>query len=475
MTHLDTTFDERDTAHPTGGQTPRSAHIFVLLECDRPLAGGARYAASGVETISLGRAPERAAHRPGARQLDIGIPDGWMSRDHARIERVMNRWILEDRGSRNGTSVNGSRVDRAELRDGDVLELGHTLVLFREALPTPIGTPAEAETPAAPDTGAGLTTLIPELEAEFRALERIARGGVEVLIRGESGTGKELVARAIHELSSRSGAFVAINCGAIPASLVESELFGHEKGAFSGADRPKKGLVRSADGGTLFLDEIGDLAAESQAALLRALQEREVTPVGGAVPISVDFRLLSATHHDLERNAERGAFREDLLGRLAAHTVHLPALRERREDFGVLVAALMARLASEREPPAIATDAARLLLAHPFPRNIRQLEKTLAVALSLADGDRLEAHHLPAEIRTPAPREASPAQANTSAPSPAKRLGEADRARAARIEALLRDHDGNISAVARAMGKGRTQIQRWIQRYDIDVQGYRRE
>src|SRR5262249_7449796 len=195
----------------------------------------------------------------------------------------------------------------------------------------------------------GLATLSPALAEIYGHLDSAARGKVPIELTGETGTGKELAARAIHAVSGRAGAFAAINCGALTGSLLEGELFGHKKGAYTGADADRAGLVRSADRGTLFLDEVAELPASSQAALLRVLQEGEVVPLGGDRPVKVDLRLVTATHKQLDAEVESGRFRADLRARLLGVTLALPALRDRSEDLVVLIAALLERLAPGRE------------------------------------------------------------------------------------------------------------------------------
>ncbi|HEY1403310.1 MAG TPA: sigma-54 dependent transcriptional regulator, partial [Pyrinomonadaceae bacterium] len=224
-----------------------------------------------------------------------------------------------------------------------------------------------------------------------------------VLVRGESGTGKELVAREIHERSTsrRRGAFIAVNCAALPSELIESELFGHEKGAFTGATARRQGKFEQADGGTLFLDEIGDMSANVQAKLLRALEERRIERLGGgAESIPVDVRIVSATHRALEQEIERGNFRADLFYRLRVVTVEIAPLRERREDIPALAESFI-RLAAERyKMPlrAIAPAAMRRLVEYDWPGNVRELRNAVERAMVLAEGDELTACDLPQEI-----------------------------------------------------------------------------
>ena len=232
----------------------------------------------------------------------------------------------------------------------------------------------------------------PALLEVFKTVGRVAPRPVAVLITGESGTGKELVARAIHAASPRAGAaFIAVNTAAIPRELLESELFGHERGAFTGAIAPRLGRFREASGGTLFLDEIGDMPGELQAKLLRVLQSDEVTPVGGRLPERVDVRIIAATHRDLDAAVARGEFREDLLYRLRVVPIHIPPLRARGEDVRVLAAHFVERYAPELVgTPRFLSEAAQVRLAqHAWPGNVRELENSIKRALVLATGEVL--------------------------------------------------------------------------------------
>ena len=232
--------------------------------------------------------------------------------------------------------------------------------------------------------------------------ERAAEYKTTVLVTGESGSGKEVVARAIHELSSRADApFIAVNCGAIPETLIESELFGHARGAFTGADREKRGLFREADGGTLLLDEIGELPAAVQVKLLRVLQEEEVRPVGEPKAVAVDVRILAATARDLETEVAEGRFRDDLFYRLDVMRIHLPPLRERPEDLCVLADQILSRLCQRigKTVPPLSSEVLEGLRAYSWPGNVRELENTLERALILAPPEGIEAKHLPFEHR----------------------------------------------------------------------------
>ena len=253
--------------------------------------------------------------------------------------------------------------------------------------------------------GAQRGALIGNSESMMRVrsmIEKVAETDATVLVRGESGTGKELVARELHERSShrRRGSFVAVNCAALPSELIESELFGHEKGAFTGAAGRRRGKFEQADGGTLFLDEIGDMSANVQAKLLRALEERRIERLGGSDSIPVDVRIVSATHRPLEQDIEKGSFRADLFYRLQVVTVEIPALRERREDIPVL-AETFARQAAERyglPPRTLAPPALRRLVEYHWPGNVRELRNAVERSMILAEGDEVLAKDLPDEV-----------------------------------------------------------------------------
>jgi transcriptional regulator of acetoin/glycerol metabolism len=456
-TQVDATTVDDSQAHAAGPPVAQ-AHLFRVIDCSRPLGRPARHSLRGVDEVRLGRGPSGAERlgEGGARVLRITEPDARISTAHARLRHHLGRWLIEDLGSRNGTWLGGEAVRDAALADGDLIELGRTFYLFRAGVPTAADEPPDVF--ADPEGTPGLETLHPPLARALRALAAIAPSMVSVVIQGETGTGKELVARAVHGLSGRRGPFVAVNCGAIPEPLIESELFGVRRGAYSDAKEDRPGLIRSADRGTLFLDEIGDLKVPLQTAFLRVLQEREVMPIGQAKALPVDVRVVSASHRDLERLTAAGGFRDDLWARLSGFTIRLPALRERPEDLGLLVAALVRRLAEEPERISFHPDAMRRLLRHAWPRNVRELEKRLGAALVLAGGRAVQVEHLgdwPAENDAPAAG------------------GDPSDPRREELERLLREHAGNLSAVARALDKDRVQIRRWVRRYRLDPARFR--
>ena len=307
------------------------------------------------------------------------------------------------------------------------------------------------------DWRAGIITASPAMETVLAEARLAAESEAAILIQGESGTGKELLARALHRASRRHAApFVAINCGAIPAELLESELFGHVKGAFTGATRDHTGLFRSADGGSVFLDEIGDMPLPLQIKLLRVLQEGEVRPVGATDAQPVDVRILSATHRDLDAAIAAGSFREDLYYRLNVVNLKLPPLRERREDIPLLARHFLAELAGKARRPVsgFAPDALTLLTAADWPGNIRQLRNALEQCCALATTSTIP--------------ESLVARALREKPAETRPLAEA-RAAFERdyLVDLLKLTRGQVSEVARLAGRNRTEVYRLLQRHGL--------
>ena len=302
----------------------------------------------------------------------------------------------------------------------------------------------------------------------YRLMERIARAPVDVLIRGETGTGKELIARELHRLSGRSGPFVAVNTAAIAESLAESALFGHVKGAFTGADANRPGAFEQAHGGTLFLDEIGDMPLAAQAKILRALQERAVQPVGSAKTIAVDVRVVSATHQDLSAAIAEGHFRQDLFYRIKGVELFVPPLRTRQEDVVLLAKSFLERLVG-RLPlvPQLSGEALARLLTYGWPGNVRELEHVITAAATLASGPEIHA----LDLRLPT--DASPADEPGFAPfldlpltEAKERLVEVFERRM--IHSALDRHAGNVSAAARQLGIHRQSLQQKMSQLGIE-------
>jgi DNA-binding NtrC family response regulator len=331
------------------------------------------------------------------------------------------------------------------------------------------------EQPAKPATMAlvGTSAALQELRG---AIDQIARQDVSVLLRGESGTGKEVAARTIHERSLRAGKpFIAVNCSAIPEGLIDSELFGHERGAFTGALTDRNGVFAEADGGTLFLDEIGDMPLAVQGRLLRALQEREIRPVGASAVRKVDVRVIAATHVNLQDAIERGTFRQDLFYRLNVLALTLPPLRERRDDIPLLVAHFL-RKHGGSAPPQLAPAALEALVAAPWPGNVRELENALLHAIAYAAEGEIGLDALPPEIVKA--KGSSPIKKLT-AEEVVRPLAEAKREMTDRFEReylikVLKLGNGSISEAARIAGVDRTNLRRLLKRHGIDADVFRR-
>jgi transcriptional regulator with GAF, ATPase, and Fis domain len=441
------------------------SHLVAALECDRPLGGSLRIELDGLASAVVGRALDQRWERTiesSDGTLTLRLPARAMSSVHARIAREGADWVATDLRSTNGMLVNGRACQRRRLEPGDVLELGHTLFVFTGELWTPEGTPPVEERGVTP-SNEGISTLLPGLRRALDETERWARAALPVLVRGETGTGKELVAQSIHVQSGRDGPLVPVNCAALPSSLLESQLFGHTRGAFSGAIRDEAGLVRSAEGGTLFLDEIGDLPLAAQGALLRVLQEGEVVAVGAARPVRVDVRFVAATHRDLAAMVAAGTFRGDLLARIDGATVHLPPLRERRADLGILVGTLLQRIAGRSGTTCqLEPQAALAMSAYAWPANVRELEQCLRRAVAAAD-DRIGVQHLPPAVVAALDRfHTLPPASSEKTPG----LREA-------LVLHLRAQNGNVAAVSRAFDKAPAQIHRWMKRLGLNPNDYR--
>src|SRR5262249_44196576 len=324
------------------------------------------------------------------------------------------------------------------------------------------------------------STLRPEWELELAKAARLSRTAHEVLIEGESGAGKEVLARFLHERSRRAGSLVSVNCAALPESLFEDELFGHVRGAFSGAQGERQGLIRAADAGTLFLDGVGEMPLGLQVKLLRGLEGHQVRPLGSEREIPVDVRVIAATNQSLEGLVAQGRFRQDLLARLGLLSLRVPPLRERREDLGLLVRAVLRAGATALEQVAFDLEALRLVLRYSWPLNVRELRRALLAAVDLAITEEGKAvlicpHHLPQAVRELREGVVSGQQAPSGRAREAKvELSDAERAlRDTGVDNLC-VAKGNVSEVGRTMGTGRTQIQRWIARFGIDVDALRR-
>ncbi len=435
--------------------------LIAVLNGARLTAPPAAVGLARLDQLVVGRGDLRAFDRDtvgGIRRGRLTVDDAWMSGHHFRVERDgTGSWYAGDAGSKNGVAVNGVPCTQHCLEDGDLISAGRSLFLFRERGPTRDW----LELPvAAVDHPDHLDSLSAPLRRDIGSLSELAPSKLPVLLYGDSGAGKEVAARFVHAESGRRGRFVAVNCGALPTTLVASELFGAVRGAYSGAATDREGLVRAADGGTLFLDEIAELPLDAQATLLRVLQEQEVTPLGATRSTGVDIRIIAATHRDLRAAVKAGAFRRDLYARLRGREVTLPRVRDRREDIGLLVGRLLRReLGAAADRVHMRAAAARQLLAHDWSFNVRELCQALTYALARCGDGAIRAEHLPPSLLE------DPCDDGTES----EPVGDM---RAALIEQLRR-HGGNVSAVARGLGTSRSQVHRLLARYDLALDVYR--
>jgi len=387
---------------------------------------------------------------------EVEVRDRTVSRFHCEvfIDGDGRAWA-KDLGSRNGTRVNGVRVREAELQEGMVLRVGQLELAF-----TPLAERNELPVAALTSFGTLVGSSLP-LRSAFAILQKAAASDVTVLLTGESGTGKSEAAELIHEQSGRAGKpFRVVDCAAVPANLLESELFGHERGAFSGATQRRVGVFEEAEGGTVFLDEVGELPAELQPKLLRIIEAREVRRVGSNRHLPVNVRLVAATNRDLRAEVNTGRFRPDLFYRLAVLTVRLPALRERPDDVPLIARRLLERLTLDEATRRALTDPAFLarLRLSPWPGNVRELRNHLERCAALQ------------EALQPSPEEPSPQSLDAldvSIP-----FSEARRRLLATFEKnyvreLLERHGGNVSQAAATAGVDRAHLHRIMRRHQM--------
>ena len=406
----------------------------------------------GAKSLIVGRSPPAGG---------LCVPHRSVSQLHARLSRRDDRWVLKDMHSRNGTLVNGRVVRECVLEDLDQIRFGDAIFKFvsaraSEYLPYPIDAREHAD--SAIVGGYQIRAALSEVTA-------LATTGLSVVVHGETGTGKELAARALHRASGRRGEFVALNCAAVPLHLFEAELFGFKRGAFTGADRDKVGLMRAAHAGTLFLDEIGDMPLEAQGKLLRAIETREVLALGSLRAEPVDLRIVSATHRDLRALVDEGRFRADLLARLRGAAVLLPALRQRKEDLYALVQHFLLKLGAEER--GVSLSFMLNACEYDWPYNVRELEAAVGRAVAIAKGKQLTAEDLPETVREcmrdygTAPSPVSTPQKKREAPTPDE------------LREMLRRCGGNVAAVARELGRDRAQVHRWMRYANIDPEAFR--
>jgi transcriptional regulator with PAS, ATPase and Fis domain len=431
----------------------------------------------GVVVVFTAGAPSARAISLATGPVELGrgevgsgkIEDGRVSRRHVRVAFEAGRCVATDLGSQNGSFVDGQPIAAGVTATVDrVIRIGDSLVV-------PCGDvrPFRRATVCSVDGLVRGPTMLAVLEEAAGA----ARSGTTLHVRGESGSGKEGVVQAFHRaLGDPSRPLVAVNCAAIPPAIAERLLFGARRGAYSGAEADAPGYLQAADGGTLFLDEIAELDLQVQAKLLRALESREVLPLGASRPRKLELAFCSATHRDLRTLVATGAVREDLYFRVGRPEVTLPPLRARPEEIPALIARELARLPAA---PIAHVSLVEQCLLRPWPGNVRELLAEIRVAAQAAasDGNRVTAHHLAASAGTVFGDAAAsrPAATGTPAPPPdppaatPKRTPPSDVELARRIEDALRAHGGKVAAAARALGMHRTQLRRLIKRHAIAV------
>jgi len=354
-----------------------------------------------VGTVTIGR----------AESADVRIDDLQASRSHARLT-IGDTLFVEDLGSINGTRVRDrpiARGERVPVQSGETIAIGSSVLIVHVRSQQSTERAAQGAMDGPTYTEANLAAVTLEHDNSMKAIyavaERAAAGTINVLILGETGVGKEVMAKTIHQLSPRrSGPSICLNCAALSESLLESELFGHEKGAFTGAGAAKVGLLEAAEGGTLFLDEVGEMSPSTQVKLLRVIETREVTRLGSVRPRRVDVRFIAATNRDLEKEVQRHAFRADLYFRLNGISIRIPPLRERRSEIRPLAETFLRDICRElgRSAPVLSAEVLKALESRDWPGNVRELKNVIERAVLLCAGSAIGLEHLPEERRAPA-------------------------------------------------------------------------
>ena len=418
--------------------------------------------------------------RIGARRgNDVQLSDSKVSGLHCEIRLDDRGYRLRDLDSTNGTYVSQLRINDVYIQPGAQIALGSTRLKFE-----PLGDSIEIELADTDRFGSMIGRSV-KMREMFARLEKLARSDTTVLVTGETGVGKELVAEALHDSSPRAkGPFVVLDCGSIPPNLIESELFGHERGAFTGATSSYAGAFERAHGGTVFLDEIGELPLAMQPKLLRVLERKEVRRVGGTKTLEVDLRVVAATNRDLGVEVNRGRFREDLYYRLAVARVHVPPLRERKDDIGLLIEHILATTPGG-ETASIAQETIDLMMKHDWPGNVRELRNVIERAVLLSETPDSE----DAMRRAPISPSSQPKSEQSITVTPSQTATSAEASMTVPVDVaipfkhakqnviseferryisrLLAQHDGNISAAARAAGIDRMSIHKMLHRLGL--------
>jgi transcriptional regulator with PAS, ATPase and Fis domain len=435
--------------------------LVRLLSADELGTPSFRLWLENVDAVRIFRGPKNVEVR--GRTLEVSIDDPYASAKHALLRLTPDGGIsIRDEGSSNGTYVDGEPlpVDGARHVRTALIEVGRTFFLVRDERA------GSRDSPKTKD-GTEPLTFHAGFAEELKRAARLARRSHDLLVVGESGAGKEVTAHWLHHESGRSGPLVAVNCAALPEHLLEDELFGHVKGAFSGAQTDRTGLIRAAHEGALLLDEVGEMSPALQAKLLRVLEDRRVRPLGGEREQPVDILVIAATHRDLRAMVDDGDFRQDLHARLGLLTVRIPPVRERREDLGLLIRSVLTPLPAGVKSLRFELQTLRKLLLHDWPMNVREMRKLLlaAVDLAIAEGEDavvIGPRHVPEGMLTPIEkRPADPAA-----------LSAEDQEMRSRLSGLLTEHRGNLAAVAREMEKPRIFVQRLMARLGLRRPGH---
>ncbi|MBA2662887.1 MAG: sigma 54-dependent Fis family transcriptional regulator [Bradymonadaceae bacterium] len=417
---------------------------------------------------------------------DIVLDDETVSRHHCRILQEENSYVVIDLTSTNGTHINAVRIKEAYLAPGGILHVGNTQIRFN-----PIDEQVEV-TPSKSERLGSIVGKSIKMREIFHILEKIAPTSATVVIEGETGTGKEVVAQTVHTMSPRKDKpFIVFDCGAVPESLIESELFGHEKGSFTGAIMTRKGLFEMAQGGTIFLDELGELSIDLQPKLLRVLEQREVRRVGSNKAIPINVRVIAATNRSLEDEVRAGRFREDLFYRLSVMRLFLPSLRERREDISLLIEHFLDKMDCNRDFDGhrriwrVSAEAMGALSGYDWPGNVRELANVIERACSFAETETLSLADLPDYISGVASPDGFPSFGSLGRESveqwndvpnksdlkeqPFKEAKEQWISTFERdyISELLQRHSGNISQAAREADIDRKYFRKLMSKYGI--------